>query len=487
MARPGEDGATMGQRERFVRALRCQSMTQSTSLPFWPDEPARAAGGRSAAGQAPRRVSLVRLSGEIARSVAAIGRVAVEGEVHRPHTSPGGWTYFVLRDRAAQISVTCPARHSRRCRTVAGERVVAVGTLVWGNDRGQLVLEADEVTPVGEGAVAAMIAEARARLAADGLLGRPGRPLPRLPKVIGVLCGADAAVRKDIESVVAVRFPGYPLAVEETIVSGPGAALTIVEGLRRLVRRPGVEVVVLARGGGDSTALLPWSDEELCRAVAACPVPVVSAIGHESDHPLCDDVADLRCGTPSLAAHAVVPDQRQLQDELANLRAVAADRAWRRAEGGRERLRRADVTGSLATGLERAGSRLGHAAERLRWGHPGPAARAGRRRLDSCDWHRPTVARLAFAEQRLDGLARHARSLSPQHVIERGFAVVRRLDGTVVRDPVQVQEGELVELSVARGLIAARVEPPATLAIPGDGGPGAGGDGGRASESDRQP
>jgi exodeoxyribonuclease VII large subunit len=452
-----------------VTAVPCQSMAQSTNLPLWPDEPARVAGARgvAASGQAPRRVNLVRLSGEIARSMAAIGRVAVEGEVHRPHTSPAGWTYFVLRDRAAQVSVTCPARHSRRCRAVAGERVVVVGTLVWGNDRGQLVLEGDEVTPVGEGAVAAMIAETRSRLAADGLLNRPGRPLPRLPEVIGVLCGADAAVRKDIESVVAVRFPGYPLAVEETTVTGPGAALTIMEGLRRLVRRPGVEVVVLARGGGDPTALLPWSDEDLCRAVAACPVPVVSAIGHESDHPLCDEVADLRCGTPSLAAHAVVPDRRQLEEELGNLRAVAAEAASRRVGAGRDRLRRADVSGSLATGCERAQIRLRHAGERLRWAYPGPAVNAGRRRLESCDWQRPMVARLALVEERLDGLARHARSLSPRHVIERGFAVVRRLDGTVVRDPAQVQEGEMVELSVARGLIAARVEPSAALPVPG--------------------
>ena len=431
------------------------------TLPFWPDEPAAGAGGpeEPLAGQGPRRVTLVRLSGEIARSMAALGRVAVEGEVHRPQTYPSGRTYFVLRDRAAQVPVACLARHARRCRTVAGERVVVVGTLVWYNERGQLVLEAEEVTPIGEGAVAAMIAETRSRLAADGLLNRPGRPLPRLPRVIGVLCGADAAVRKDIESVVAVRFPGYPLAVEETTVTGAGAAQAIVDGLRRLARQPGVEVVVLARGGGDSTALLPWSDEELCRAVAAYPVPVVSAIGHESDRPLCDEVADARYGTPSIAAAAVVPDRGELEDELAGLLALAAAGARRRAELGRERLRRADVTGSLATGLERAGARLRHAGDRLRWAHPGPAARAYGSRLGSCDWRRPMVARLASAEQRLDGLARHTRSLSPQHVLERGFAVVRRLDGTVVRDPGQVQEGEVVELSVARGLIAARVEP----------------------------
>jgi exodeoxyribonuclease VII large subunit len=431
------------------------------TLPLWPVEPARPVGGRAGSGPAPgpRRVTLVRLSGEIARSMAALGRVAVEGEVHRPQTSRAGWTYFVLRDRAAQIPVACPARHARRCRAVAGERVVAVGSLVWGNERGQLILEVEEVIPVGEGAVAAMIAEARSRLEADGLLHRPGRPVPRLPLVIGVVCGADAAVRKDIESVVAARFPGYPLAVEETTVTGPGAAQAIVEALWRLTRKPEVEVVVLARGGGDSTALLPWSDEDLCRAVAACRVPVVSAIGHESDRPLCDEVADLRCGTPSIAAHEVVPDRGQLEDELEGLLVLARTKAHRRTELGRQRLQRADVGGSLATGFERAGSRLRHARDRLRWAHPRPAAQAGRRRLESADWRRPMAGRIGSSQQRLDALARHARSLSPQSVVDRGFAVVRRRDGTVVRDPIQVQAGEVVEISVARGLIAARVEP----------------------------
>ena len=430
------------------------------TLPLWPSEPSRLRGEQSGSGpgHAPRRLSLVRLSGEIARSMAAIGRIAVEGEVHRPQTFPSGRTYFVLRDRAAQVPVACPARHARRCRAVAGERVIVVGTLVWGNERGQLLLEAEEVTPVGEGAVAAMIAETRSRLEADGLLHKPGRPLPRLPRVIGVLCGADAAVRKDIESVVAARFPGYPLAVEETTVTGPGAAQAIVEALWRLCRRPQVDVVVLARGGGDSTALLPWSDEDLCRAVAACPVPVVSAIGHEADRPLCDEVADLRCGTPSIAAHVVVPDQRQLDDELAGLFGVSVAGARRQFGLARERLEHADVGGSLAMGVERAGSRLRHAGERLRWSHPRPTVQVCRRRLEVYDWRRPMATRLSSSDQRLESLARHARSLSPQHVIERGFAVVRRRDGTIVRDPAQVQEGEMVDISVAHGLIAARVE-----------------------------
>ena len=301
------------------------------------------------------------------------------------------------------------------------------------------------------------------------------RAIPRLPQVIGVVCGADAAVRKDIESVVAVRFPGYPLAVEETTVSGPGAALAIIEALSRLTADPEVELVVLARGGGDATALLPWSDEELCRAVAACPVPVVSAIGHESDRPLCDEVADLRCGTPSIAAHAVVPDRRALDAELATLVEVAARAVRGRSDLCRQGLARAEAGGALAAGWQRAESGLRHAGDRLSWAHPGSRAQGFRHRLESCDWRRPMLAHLATDHQRLWASHRNALSLSPQSVIERGFAVVRRSDGTVVRSPEQVRPGEALELTVARGRIAATVAPGGQAGVPMErGGPGGG-------------
>src|SRR6516162_1366971 len=179
------------------------------------------------ASRAPRQVTLVRLSGEIARSLGGVGRVAVEGEVHRPTTSRGGWVFFTLRDRAAQIEVKVPAGNVPRSRTVHGDRVCVVGVLQWANDRGQVQLVAEEVTPVGEGAIAALIAETRRHLAADGLLDRPRRRLPLLPARIGVVCGADAAVRRDIESVAGARFPGYPLVFQETTVSGPAASTAI--------------------------------------------------------------------------------------------------------------------------------------------------------------------------------------------------------------------------------------------------------------------
>ena len=382
----------------------------------------------------PRRVSLVRLSGEIARSLATVGRIAVEGEVVKPSQHPGG-TYFTLRDRAAQLSVRCPAARLARCRVVPGERVVVTGALAWMNERGQLQLVAEEVAPVGEGAIAALLEEVRARLTAEGLIGRPRRPLPRLPAAVGVVCGSEAAVRADIESVVAARFPGYPVVFAETNVSGPGAADAIVRALQALDARPEVEVVILARGGGDAAQLLPFSDELLCRAIAATRVPVVSAVGHEGDRPLCDDVADLRCGTPSIAAAAVIPSRVELEGGLAALLAEAAGALGARLAAASDRLARIDARSALVAGLRTASDRHERAGSRLALVHP--------------------ARRLAWAADRLAATHRHVEALSPVRVLERGYAVVRDADGRVLRAPAA--PGTALDIELAGGRMAAEV------------------------------
>lgn len=423
------------------------------TLPLWSETPP---GSRQAP---PRPVTLVRLAGEIARAAAAVGRVAVEGEVHRPTQSRGGWVFFVLRDRAAEIKVAVPRAAAARCRAVAaGGRVCVVGCLEWLNDRGSLQLRAEEVTPVGEGAIAAMIAESRRRLAADGLLERPRRPLPRLPRRVGVVCGADAAVRKDIESVVAARFPGYPLAVIESTVSGPGAALAIIEALAEASCLPEVDVVILARGGGDATALLPWSDEGLCRAVAACPVPVVSAIGHDADRPLCDEVADLRCGTPSIAAAAVIPDRSALEAELEARRAWAAAALGAAHQAAAHRLGSIDPAGALRSGVRSAADRVAFAGRQLDQAHPRRQAERCRQRLAGVDWRLPTGQRLGVAAGRLEAEGRHLRALSPRRVLRRGYAVVRDEGGTVLRDASQAPVGTRIDVELAAGGLRARVE-----------------------------
>jgi len=390
------------------------------------------------ADRAPRQLSLVRLSGEIARSLAQLGRVTVEGEVHDPRARPGGLVFFTLRDRAAQLAVVCPATRARYCRTVAGERVAVTGSVQFNNQRGSVQLVAEEVVPVGEGAVAAATAETRSRLLAEGLLDRPRRALPRLPATIGVVCGADAAVRADIESVVDARFPGYPVEFVEVTVSGPGAAEAITGALGALDARDDVEVIVLARGGGNAAELLPFSDESLCRAVAASRTPVVSSIGHERDRPLCDELADLRFPTPSLAAQAVVPSRSELESELARLRAEGRAAVIAAHERATHRLARVDLRQALTAGAGRAEARLDVALARLRATHP--------------------RVRLAGASDRLAALRRELDALSPVRVLERGYAVVRTADGTVVRRASQVSTGDALTVGLAHGRLGTRVE-----------------------------
>lgn len=390
-----------------------------------------------AADAPPRRLSLIKLSSEIARSVAGIGRVTVEGEVHKPSRSRGGGVYFTLRDRVAQVSVWCGPARVARCRTVQGERVAVTGLLTYKNEWGSLQFDAEEVVPVGAGAVAAAIAEARQRLAASGLLDRPRRPIPRLPQMIGVVCGTDAAVRADIESVVMARFPGYPVDFAEVAVSGAGAAESVIGALRAFDARAEVDVIILARGGGDATQLLTFSDEQLCRAIGESSTPVVSAIGHEGDRPLCDEVADLRCGTPSIAAAAVVPVRAELEhalDRLLDQAYAAVEHRHARAAGHLEAIVPARA---LDAGLNVATARLARAGARFDLVHPRRAADAA-------------TARLGAARRQMDALA-------PARVLERGYAVVRRADGSVVREPADVHADDDVDVQVAGGRFGARV------------------------------
>jgi exodeoxyribonuclease VII large subunit len=419
------------------------------TMPLWEEPPAPAR---------TRTVTLVRLAGELARAVGGIGAVAVEGEVHRPRTTPSGWTFFTLRDRAAQVDVKVARKHAAHCRAVAGERVRVTGGVEWTPDRGQLHLAATEVVPVGAGAIAALLAATRQALGVAGLLDRPRRPLPLLPACIGVVCGAEAAVRADIESVVAHRFPGYPVHFEETTVSGPAASTSIVAALGRVATRPGVEVVIVARGGGDPVSLLPWSSEEVCRAVGACPVPVVSAIGHDGDRPLCDEVADLRSGTPSIAAAAVVPHRAELAAAADGLLARAATSVDARL-GERERqLAPLDASVAVGAGLERARTRLGRGGERLAGAHPRRRLDDAGRRLGAADWRRPTGEILGRAAGRLEAEGRHLRALSPGRVLERGYAVVRTAGGAVVRSAATVGAGDRLAVRLAAGALTARVE-----------------------------
>jgi exodeoxyribonuclease VII large subunit len=303
--------------------------------------------------------------------------------------------------------------------------------------RGTFRLRALSLEAQGLGALLAGIERLKRTLASEGLFAR-SRPLPVFPRRIGLLTGAEAAAKRDFVTAVQARFPAARVVVAETAVQGPGAPRAIVAGLAALAGEPGVDVIVVSRGGGSFEDLLPFSDERVVRAVAACAVPVVSAVGHEQDTPLCDLAADARASTPTAAARLVVPDEGELRERLASLRSALARETARTAARSRERL--AQLHGALGREgrrtVARARERLDADAARLA---RAPAALVERKRAD------------------LDGLAGRLRALSPEATLGRGYAIVRAGDA-VVRRGAALAPGEHVDVQLAEGGFGAVVE-----------------------------
>jgi len=359
------------------------------------------------------------------RLAGYVGRVRdvwVEGEVAELRRNPAWATVFLtLKDARTGACLSATMQRGRFDRIepplAEGERVQANGALQLYEARGDLSFRAVTIERVGAGDHAARLAELERRLAAEGLFA-PGRKrrLPRFPRAVGLLTGADAAARGDVVAAITTRFPAVRLVVAETRVQGPFAVGAITSTLGRLAACDGVDVVILARGGGSFEDLLPFSDERVVRAVAACPVPVVSAVGHEQDAPLCDLAADVRAPTPTAAARLVVPDLDELRSGLG--------RARERLEAG------------TRCALERDRGRLARSRERLA---AAPGVLLERRR------------------SALDRAAARLQALSPRATLARGYAIVRAGDA-VLRDASEVAAGARVEVELAHGALGARVE-----------------------------
>ena len=267
----------------------------------------------------------------VASWLARLPTVWVEGEVTelRRHER---WAsvFFTLKDPGdgACLPVSMPRGRfdALRLALVDGERVHVFGRPELFEARGDFRLRALSIERFALGQHLAAIERLKAELAAEGVFAAERkRPLPLLPRRIGLVTGNDAAAKRDVLTTITARFPPAHIVVAETYVQGPRAAAAIVDALAQLSVQPQLDVVVLARGGGSFEDLLPFSDERLVRAVAACPVPIVSAVGHEQDTPLCDLAADVRASTPTAAARLVVPDLAHL--DFINLGA-ALDRAF---------------------------------------------------------------------------------------------------------------------------------------------------------------
>jgi exodeoxyribonuclease VII large subunit len=379
----------------------------------------------------------------IGQWISRLGRVWVEGQVTQVVRRPGASTMFVtLRDPVADVSlqVTCSRVLLEDVvpPVTEGSRIVVFGRPTFYVPRGSVSFAAEAIRTVGLGELLARLEHLRRVLAAEGLFdARRKRTLPFLPARVGLICGRASAAERDVLDNARRRWPAVEFEVREVAVQGPYAVAEVTAALAALDADPRIEVIVLARGGGSVEDLLPFSDETLVRAVATARTPVVSAIGHEQDSPLVDFVADVRASTPTDAAKLVVPDvaeQQALVDGLARRAFRAVDSRLARENAVISGLCSRPVLADPGAGLRRQAQQIDDLRDRAR----------------RCLHHL-----LDRATDDLSHRQERVRALSPAATLERGYAIVQRADGSVLRDPKVATAGEALTLRLAGGALPA--------------------------------
>lgn len=432
---------------------------------------------------APRPMSV----GELTRALKAaieprFRDVWVSGEVGNLRRQASGHLYFSLKDAEAVLPCALWASQARRVRfdLTEGLEVVARGFVEIYPPHGKYQLIVQELEPRGAGAQALLLAQIKERLERDGLLDPARkRPLPFLPRRIGVATSPTGAALRDFLRVVHARYENARVLVAPCRVQGEGAAATVIQAVRALAARD-VDVIVVTRGGGSAEDLWEFNDERLARAVAACPVPVVSAVGHEVDVTVCDLVADVRAATPTHAAQLVVPEKAELLGALAGLRGRLARGVEAAVSGRRRDLRalRAEL-GDPGHLLSRERHRLDDLLHRAEAGAAGPLRRARllldalRARLGRSEPRGRIHAlrrRWAEAARRLEAwpaalprerlrLERLGARLAPANVariLSQGFALALA-QGHLLRRSADVGEGAPIRVALAEGWLDARV------------------------------
>jgi exodeoxyribonuclease VII large subunit len=382
---------------------------------------------------------------ELLESDLILGDVWISGEVSGPRTQPSGHTYFVLKDANAQLrSVLFRAAQLRQRRLAdyltQGAQVIIHGRLTVYEARGELQIVVDFVQPEGVGLRHAQFERLRLQLEEEGLFDPARkRPLPAFPRRIGVVSSPAGAVFHDICNVVQRRWPLAEVVLAPTPVQGPEAVPGIAGAIESLNSLPDIDVVIVARGGGSIEELWAFNEEPVARAVFGSLVPVVSAVGHETDYTICDYVADMRAPTPSAAAELVAPDRLQLSARIrgrlgagisALLSLVARDRA---------------ATAAMLSRSERRAADLGRLRQRL--------SELERRALGAVEAGRRDRS------ARLRGSLGQLAALDPQATLNRGYAVVHK-QGSVVSSVADVAGGDPLIVKVADGGFAARVDAP---------------------------
>lgn len=368
-----------------------------------------------------------------------LANVWITGEVSNLFASGAGHRYFTLKNAENQLKAVHFSGYYGAEHIVNGAQVIAHGRVSFYSNRGETQLYADSVVPAGEGALAAEVERLRAQLEAEGLFDPSRkRSLPPFPRRIGVVTSAQGAVIHDIETVLRARYPLGELVLCDAGVQGEEAPAELTSAIRALNGLPDVDVIIVARGGGSLEDLRAFNSEEVARAIYASHIPIISAVGHESDYTIADFVADFRAPTPSAAAAAVAPDVRVLGTEVASLTA-RSDNA---------------ITYYAAQRAQEVESLIGRMQRHL------PDTATHRQRVDELleRAYVGTDALIRLRREQTDSLRTTLAALDPAAILRRGYAMVTSVrDGKAVTSADGVSPGDLIRAKLHRGELEAMV------------------------------
>ena len=414
--------------------------------------------------------------------------VWVEGEISNFRPAESGHLYFTLKDGDAQLRVVMFRSQARllRFRPENGMQIIARGRVTIYDARGELQLSAEFLEPVGAGALQLAFEQLKKKLAEEGLFD-PARkkPIPQLPRRIGIITSARGAALHDMLNVLGRRHESVGILIYPAQVQGEAAPTEVAAGVKYFNRAKNVDVLIIARGGGSLEDLAAFNDEQLARTIAASALPVISAVGHETDFTICDFVAALRAPTPSAAAELVIESKHKLAEHLAHLHR-RQDRAMRyHLLMARNRLTELAQRGAflrMKDVLDRRGQRLDELTFRLAAGFR-QSLREYRRRLDvasarvrhfdfrrslaitrtkldadASTLQRAVQARLLHERARLEQLSARLNALSPVKILDRGYALVFDNEGRLVKDATRLSAGDRISARVSRGTLTAEVK-----------------------------
>ncbi|MGH9632907.1 MAG: exodeoxyribonuclease VII large subunit [Bryobacteraceae bacterium] len=413
--------------------------------------------------------------------------VHVAGEISGVRLASSGHYYFSLKDGEAQLKCVCFRMTARRLRFKPqdGISVLARGRIDVYEARGEYQLLVESLQPQGHGALQFAFEQLKRKLMGEGLFDpERKKPLPKLPQRIGIVTSPSGAVIQDMLQILSRRFPGLHIRLYPAVVQGEGSVEAVCRGIRYFAESSWADVVIVARGGGSLEDLWTFNEEGVARTIAACGVPVISAVGHETDFTIADFVADLRAPTPSAAAELVICTREQLLERVFACRRSAERAILYRLSVTARRLHEQGIHRATATlhrfigrqfqrldeldrcsgdyirkVLRRLRDNRNHADARLRKMDLRLRFAAARLRLEAADHSldRLGASRLNRERSRLESLVLQLGQLSPVNVLERGYAIVQSDDGTIVKDAAQAPEGTPVRIRLSQGRLRARV------------------------------